>query len=111
VLGYWRPDARAETQNDMIAILRGAKHPVLAHAFLDFMLDNQNGLENFTWNGYIPPLTAIDPNTLVSQGYIPANLSSTIVRKSDFVKGVTIDALTTEGQALWQNAWSTFKAG
>jgi len=24
---------------------------------------------------------------------------------------VTIDALTTEGQALWQNAWSTFKAG
>jgi hypothetical protein len=24
---------------------------------------------------------------------------------------VTIDALTTKGQALWQNAWSNFKAG
>jgi len=111
VLGYWRPDVHAETQNDMIAILRGAKHPVLAHTFLNFMLDNQNGLENFTWNGYIPPLNSIDPDKLVSQGYIPANLSSTIVRQSDFTKGVTIDALTTEGQALWQNAWSTFKAG
>jgi spermidine/putrescine transport system substrate-binding protein len=111
VLGYWRPDVHAATQNDMIGILRAAKHPVLAHVFLNFMLDNANGLENFTWNGYIPPLTSIDPNKLVSQGYIPANLASTIVRQSDFAKGVTIDALTTEGQALWQNAWSSFKAG
>jgi hypothetical protein len=53
----------------------------------------------------------IDPDTLVSQGYIPKNLASTIVRKSDFDKGVTIDALTGKGQALWQDAWSTFKAG
>jgi spermidine/putrescine transport system substrate-binding protein len=111
VLGYWSPRTHAETQNDMITILRGAKHPVLAHAFLNFMLDNKNGLDNFSWNGYIPPLEAIDPNTLVAQGYIPPNLASTIVRKSDFVKGVTIDALTTKGQALWQNAWSNFTAG
>jgi hypothetical protein len=33
------------------------------------------------------------------------------VRKTDFDKGVTIDALTANGQALWQNAWSNFKAG
>jgi spermidine/putrescine transport system substrate-binding protein len=111
VLGYWSPHARAETQNDMITILRGAKHPVLAHAFLNFMLDNQNGLDNFTWNGYIPPLTSIEPNKLVAKGYIPANLASTVVRRSDFEHGVTIDALTTAGQTLWQNAWSTFKAG
>jgi spermidine/putrescine transport system substrate-binding protein len=111
VLGYWSPKAKAETQNDMITVLRTAKNPVLAHAFLNFMLDNKNGIDNFSWNGYIPPLEAIDPNTLVAQGYIPPNLSSTIVRKSDFVKGVTIDALTTKGQALWQDAWSNFKAG
>jgi spermidine/putrescine transport system substrate-binding protein len=95
----------------MITILRGATHPALAHAFLNFMLDDQNGLDNFTWNGYIPPLESIDPDKLVAQGYIPANLASTIVRKSDFSKGVTIDALTTDGQALWQDAWSKFSAG
>jgi spermidine/putrescine transport system substrate-binding protein len=111
VLGYWRPESHAETQNDMISILRGAQHPVLAHAFLNFLLDNKVGVENFSWNGYIPPLEVIDPDTLVAQGYIPKNLASTIVRKSDFDKGVTIDALTTKGQALWQDAWSTFKAG
>jgi spermidine/putrescine transport system substrate-binding protein len=75
------------------------------------MLDNKNGIQNFSWNGYIPPLEAIDPDTLVAQGYIPPNLASTIVRKSDFVKGVTIDALTADGQALWTNAWSNFTAG
>jgi spermidine/putrescine transport system substrate-binding protein len=111
VLGYWSPPEHAETQNDMITVLRGAKNPVLAHTFLNFMLDNKNGVDNFSWNGYIPPLSAIDPDKLVAQGYIPKNLSSTIVRESDFKKGVTIDALTTQGQALWQNAWSTFKAG
>jgi spermidine/putrescine transport system substrate-binding protein len=111
VLGYWRPDDHAETQNDMITILRGAKHPVLAHAFLDFLLDDRNGIDNFSWNGYIPPLNVIDADKLVAQGYIPPNLASTIVRESDFKRGVTIDALTTKGQALWQDAWSTFKAG
>jgi spermidine/putrescine transport system substrate-binding protein len=111
VLAYWRPDDHAATQNDMITILRGAKNPVLAHAFLNFILDNQIGVENFSWNGYIPPLSVIDPDKLVSQGYIPANLTSTIVRESDFNRGVTIDALTTQGQATWENAWSTFKAG
>jgi spermidine/putrescine transport system substrate-binding protein len=59
----------------------------------------------------MPPLTAVDPNTVVSQGYIPENLASTVVRESDFKKGVTIDALTAEGQTLWLNAWSSFKAG
>ena len=111
VLGYWRPDSHAETQNDMISILRGAKNPVLAHAFLNFILDNKVGFENLSWNGYMPPLTAVDANTVVAQGYIPKNLASTVVRESDFKKGVTIDALTTNGQALWQDAWSSFKAG
>ncbi len=111
VLGYWRPDNYAETQNDMITILRGAKHPVLAHTFLNFLLDDQIGLENVSWNGYIPPLTSVTPATVVSHGIIPENLTSTIVRESDFKRGVTIDALTTQGESLWENAWSNFKAG
>ena len=111
VLGYWRPETKAETQNDMITILREAKHPVLAHTFLNFLLDNQIGLENVAWNGYMPPLTSVTPATVVAHGYIPENLTSTIVREADFKKGVTIDALTTTGESLWENAWSNFKAG
>jgi len=111
VLGYWSPASKAVIGSDMIAILRGAKNPVLAHAFLNYLLDNKKAVENFSWNGYIPPLSAIHPEKLISQGYIPKNLGSTIVRESDFEHGVSILPLTTQGQSLWQDAWSKFKAG
>lgn len=111
VISYWRPKSHAVVGSDMITVLRGAKNPVLAHHFLDFVLDNKKGLENFSWMGYMPPLKVVDPAKVVAQGYIPKNLESTIVRESDFEAGLTLLPLTTQGQALWQNAWSSFKAG
>ncbi len=111
VIGYWRPDHNAVIGSDMITVLRGAKNPVLAHQFLNFLLDNKHGVENFSWLGYMPPLDVINPAKVIAQGYIPKNLGSTVVRESDFTKGVGILPLTTQGQATWQNAWSTFKAG
>ena len=95
----------------MITVLRGAKNPVLAHHFLNFLLDNAHGLENFSWLGYMPPLKTINPDKVIAQGYIPKNLGSTIVRQSDFANAVTLLPLTQQGQATWQNAWSAFKAG
>ncbi len=111
VLGYWRPSKNAVIGSDMIAVMRGAKNPVLAHTFINYLLDNKKGVENFSWNGYIPPLKVINPSKLVSQGYIPKNLASTIVRESDFNRGLSLLPLTTQGQSLWQDAWSKFKAG
>ena len=111
VVGYWRPQTNAVVGSDMITILRGAKNPVLAHAFLNFLLDNKVGVQNFSWLGYIPPLSVINSEKLVAQGYIPKNLTSTIVRESDFKHGLSILPLTTQGQTVWQDAWSTFKAG
>ena len=60
---------------------------------------------------FSPPLKVINAGKLIAQGYIPKNLASTIVRESDFKRGVSIMPLTTQGQTLWQNAWSKFKAG
>jgi spermidine/putrescine-binding protein len=95
----------------MLTILRGAKNPVLAHHFLDYLLDTKHSLVNFSWLGYVPPLKAIQPDELVSQGYIPKNLTSTIVRESDFDRGYSLLPLTAAGQGVWQDAWSKFKAG
>jgi len=111
VIGYWRPEKSAVVGSDMVTILRTAKNPVLAHHFLNFLLDNAHGLENFSWLGYMPPLKTINPNKVIAQGYIPKNLGSTIVRESDFENAVSLLPLTTQGQATWQNAWSAFKAG
>jgi spermidine/putrescine transport system substrate-binding protein len=111
LLRYWTAGDGAMIGSDTIAILKSAKKPVLAHLFLNFMLEEGVALENFGWVGYQPPLQKLVPDRLVADGYIPANLDTAIVREGDFETGNTLLGLTSEGDALWQNAWSEFKAG
>ena len=113
VLGYWfPPDGRGIIGNDMMAIPRSAKNPVLAHHFLNYVLDERNGYANFAnYVGYQPPFTKLDPDRLVKDGVVPANLRTAIVRQSDFDKGYVQTELSPTGQTLWQNAWAEFKAG
>ena len=112
-LGFWFPEDGAGTiGNDNIAIPRNAKNPVLAHHFLNYLLDEKHGYDNFAnFVGYQPPFTKLDPDRLVTDGVVPANLKSSIVRESDFDKGYFLTELTPAGQTEWQNAWAEFKAG
>lgn len=113
VLGYWFPeDGTGPIGNDQMAVLKSAKNPVLAHHFLNFMLDEQNAYDNFVqFVGYQPPLTSIDPDSLVSDEVVPENLRSTVVRESDFDTGYFELELSPDGQVLWQDTWAAFKAG
>jgi spermidine/putrescine transport system substrate-binding protein len=113
VLGFWYPpDGVGLIGSDMIAVLRSAKNPVLAHHFLNYLLDEKHGYDNFAqFNGYQPPFITINPDRLVSDGVVPKNLTTAMVRESDFVNGNQPLELSPEGQALWQNAWAEFKAG
>jgi len=112
-LGFWFPaDGKGTIGSDMLAIPRNAKNPVLAHHFLNYLLDNKNGYANFAnYVGYQPPLTSLDPDTLVSDGVVPANLKTAIVRESDFDIAFPLTELTPAGATDWQNAWAEFKAG
>ncbi len=113
VLGYWYPeDGQGPVGVDQMAVLKSAKNPVLAHLFLDFMLDEKNSYDNFVqFVGYQPPLKAINPDSLVSDEVVPANLASAVVRESDFDNGYQELELSPDGQVLWQNAWAKFQAG
>jgi spermidine/putrescine transport system substrate-binding protein len=113
VLGYWFPeDGRGVIGNDSIAIPRSARNPVLAHHFLNFLLDEKQGYDNFVeFVGYQPPFSSIDPDRLVAEEIIPANLQTAVVRESDFDTAYFLLELSPTGQALWQNAWAEFKAG
>jgi spermidine/putrescine transport system substrate-binding protein len=113
VLGYWYPpDGKGLIGSDMIAVLRSAKNPVLAHHFVNYILDAKHGYDNFVnYVGYQPPFVSIDPDRLVKDGVIPKNLTSAVVRESDFLAGNQPLELSTNGQTLWQNAWAEFKAG
>ena len=40
-----------------MGVVAGCEHPVLAHLYLNFLLDNDNAEKNFTFVGYLPALT------------------------------------------------------
>jgi spermidine/putrescine transport system substrate-binding protein len=112
-LGYWfPPDGKGLVGSDCMAVPRTAKNPVLAHHFLNFMLDNDNAYANFyNFVGYQPPLNSLNPDLLVSDEVVPAHLASTVVRPEDFDEGYTLLELSPEVDARWQTIWAEFKAG
>jgi spermidine/putrescine transport system substrate-binding protein len=113
VLGYWRPGpGTTMISNDTLVIPAQAQHPRLAHEFLNFMLDEKHGYENFaSWNGYQPPFNAIDPASLVDRGVVPAKLSAAVVTEEMFKQDLTPIELTPEVDQLWLDAWREIQAG
>ena len=112
VLSYWGPEQNGVVQNDFLCIGRAAKNPVLAHRFLDFMLDETNAYNNFVnFTGYTPPQKAIDAEALIKQGLIPKSLSRAVIRPDEFAANQELLQLSIEGERLYDQAWSKFKAG
>ena len=69
MLGYWfQPNGKGLIQNDMMAIPKSAEHPVLAHHFLNFLLDPKNALLNFNGIGYQQPLNQLHHRLVHHQG-------------------------------------------
>jgi spermidine/putrescine transport system substrate-binding protein len=116
VLRYvWPPKAQGGAggyvSNDSLAVLKDAEHPVLAHMFLNYMLNDKVSIKNFSWNAYQPPLKSLDPDTLVSDGTIRENLASTVIEQADFEVGQTPQQLTPEQDKRWLEAWSRVQQG
>nr|CAA9363256.1 MAG: hypothetical protein AVDCRST_MAG46-3494 [uncultured Nocardioidaceae bacterium] len=113
VLGYWVPEESSKrvTGNDCIAIPKSAQKPVLAHMFINDLLDNDISLRNFGWNGYQPPMNKLSADYLVEQGYIPGNLMNAVVVPDDFETGLTTYEVAPSTEAIWRQSWSKFKAG
>jgi spermidine/putrescine transport system substrate-binding protein len=111
VLRYWFPlDGRGTVGNDLMTILRSSRNPVLAHHFLNFLLDFDMAMLNLEWNGFQPPLVRIDPSVLVKQGYIPSNLTTAVVRQEYFETGFRAVELDPQVDKSWREVWSQFKA-
>ena len=70
VVGYWFPtNGKGPVANDTMTVLAGGKNPVLAHLFLNYMLDLPNVLENISFNGYMQPINGVTPQVLVAGGH------------------------------------------
>jgi spermidine/putrescine transport system substrate-binding protein len=111
VLRYWFPlDGRGTVGNDLMTVLRSSRSPVLAHHFLNFLLDFDMAVLNLEWNGYQPPQVRIDPSLLVQQGYIPENLTTAVVRQEYFETGFRAVQLDPRVDKAWHDTWAQFKA-
>ena len=64
---------------------------MLAHLFLNHLLDNQQVFKNFTFNDYQQPLNAMTPEPLVKQQLVPPTLRTTIIREAQFKHGSSRD--------------------
>jgi spermidine/putrescine transport system substrate-binding protein len=112
VLSFWGPDAGGVVQNDFLAITRASGKAVLAHAFLNFMLDEQNAYDNFVnFNGYTPPQKTLTAESLIEGGLIPQTLDRAVVRPEQFAFNQELLQLSVEGERYWDQAWSEFRAG
>jgi spermidine/putrescine transport system substrate-binding protein len=113
-LKYWvAPKGKVPVQNDVWAVTAQAKKPVLAHLWLDFLLDNDNAYHNFVdYNGYQPPITSITADRLVTEKLIPDTLRTALLSADDFGPGTLQEGqLTPTGQKLVQEAYAKFSSG
>ncbi|GAA1029988.1 spermidine/putrescine ABC transporter substrate-binding protein [Virgisporangium ochraceum] len=112
VLAYWFPtDRKGPVGTDTIAIPRSAEKPVLAHLFLNHMIDNDIALENFGFTGYQPALSVVTPEKMIADEFIAENLSSAIVSPAHYRDGLQELQLSPAGDRLWLDEWAKFKAG
>jgi spermidine/putrescine transport system substrate-binding protein len=94
-----------------MVVLSGGKNPVLAHLFINHMLDEAVAKGNFSFIGYQPPQNSIVPDQLVKDEFIPATLTSCVVKKEYFDVGYRLLELSPDNDAAWHKIWLAFKAG
>ena len=69
------------------------------------------GVDYFSTLGYQPAIEGIDSQYLIDQGLVPENLRTSVLSNDQIAKGYRFLQLSTDVEALWQDAWSKFTAG
>jgi spermidine/putrescine transport system substrate-binding protein len=112
VLSYWYQPQGGPIFNDIITVAASATKPVIAHRFLNYMLDDKVAYENFTgYVGYQPPLNSIDTDKLFDEGILPRTLSRAVVTREAYANGNAYLTLSAKGLQLWDRGWASFRNG
>ena len=108
-LSYWWPKSGL-IGSDTAVVLADAKNPVLAHRFLNFLMDEENAYENSVWLGYQAPIQSVVADRLVDEGAVPENLSSIIVTPDDFMTGREELELSPSADSMYHAAYDSVVA-
>jgi spermidine/putrescine transport system substrate-binding protein len=111
-IGYWvPPDHRGPVANDLMVNLTSGSNPVLAHLFINYLLDVSNALNNYSYVGYMQPLTAVTKEKLIREQLLPPQLASTVVLPDYFDNGLFQLELPPAATAVWESTWNSFSKG
>jgi spermidine/putrescine transport system substrate-binding protein len=111
-IGYWFPaNHKGPVANDVMVNLTGGSNPVLSHLFIDYLLNVDNALENYSYVGYMQPLTAVTPAKLTAEKLLPPQLASTVVLPDYFRNGLFQLELPPAADTVWKSTWNTFSKG
>lgn len=108
-VGFWFPEDKGVAANDMMAVAANAPHPVLAHEFLNYMLDNETAYTNFAAYGYPAPLNSMTPESLIDQGDVPPHLADALVTEERWKNSYWIAELPPAAEQMYADAWQAFK--
>jgi spermidine/putrescine transport system substrate-binding protein len=107
-LAYWWPmDRTGWVGCDLTAVCARGRNPVLAHAFVNHLLDAGVAFRNFVWNGYQPPLEEITLERAVADypGFAEMGHHCTILTPEQFAAGQMFHPLDPRSDARWIDAW------
>jgi spermidine/putrescine transport system substrate-binding protein len=108
---YWWPaNGHGPINNDTMAVVRGAKNPVLAHLFLNHVLDVEQAFTNYGYILYQQPLNAMTPQAVLKRQLVAPNLTTTLIQERQFNAGYVSGPLSSRGNTLWENAWAAVKS-
>ena len=111
ILGFWHPPAGSYVvSNDSMGVMADAENPVLAHLYINHLLDNAVAEQNFGWVGYLPALASLDADYVIGAGLVPENLRSCVPTADEINQALRYEPLG-DGDALYEDAWSKFLAG
>ena len=94
-----------------MCVLANAKSPVLAHLYIDYLLDKTTPRPTSADVGYQPAIEGLDADELIDAGLVPENLRNCVLTNEQIAKGIRYLPLDPEVDALWSDAWSKFTAG
>ena len=84
---------------------------MLAHLFINHMLDPEVAMQNFTAIGYQPPQNSITRIRLWQRSSSRENLRTAIVKPEYFDAGYRLLELDAANHDAWQKVWRAFNAG
>lgn len=85
---------------DLTAVLANGQNPVLAHAFVNFLMDCEVAWTNYSWNGYQPPVMMPSED----RKWAPA-VPTVTLQESDLEDARWLCPLEPQVDALWHAAW------